>query len=310
MNSCKILVTGSNGFLGQTLQTSHAEINPKGKSFTFLSRAHLDLLNFTQVKAYLESEKFEVVINFASARVSGIAGDMNNYETYFENSAINKNIAQCSLLSGVDKFINIGSSSIYPPSNNPIPEEQLLMGDPDPGNLYYSLSKLSFTRFLAEVDKNKKLHYKSLIVPNLFGPGGGRSPDQSHLINAIFHKMKQFKKGEINEVEIWGNGKARREFLYARNVTDFIIEEVINNLENFPSVLNIGENEDYEILDYYNIIADLFSVEPRYKFLNDKPVGAMRKLLDSSLSLNLNWNPSIKTIKGIKKLYEYEKHLY
>ena len=69
-------------------------------------------------------------------------------------------------------------------------------------------------------------------------------------------------------------------------------------------------DEDFEVIEYYNIVAQILSIKPKYKYLRDRPTGAQKKLMDSSLSKKFNWLPKIRTIKGIEKLYEYEKNLY
>ena len=309
MSSCNILVTGGQGFLGKTLQRS-VHKNSIDKRFTFLSKKDVDLFNQDEVNSFFNDMNFDCVINLASSRISGISGEMNTYQTFLENNLINNNVFNSSLNTGIKNFINIGSSSIYPPSQDKITENNLFTGDPDPGNFYYSLSKLIFTRFLIEVDRRSDLHYKSLIVPNLFGPGGERSPERSHLINAILSKMHSFSKTPTKHIEIWGDGKARREFLYAQNLTDYLTDYAIDNIDVLPSIMNLGEDEDFEIIEYYNIVAKILSLEPRYEYLLDKPVGAKKKLMDSSLAKKFKWSPRINTIKGIEKLNEYEKNLY
>lgn len=309
MNSSKILVTGGQGFLGKTLQRSVKKLSNKNE-FKFLSRSEIDLLDINQINELFQDNNFHCVINLASSRISGISGEMNSYKTFIENNTINNNIFHASITSGIKKFINIGSSSIYPPNKIKIKEKAIFTGDPDPGNFFYSLSKLVFTRFLAEIDKDSELNYKSLIVPNLFGPDGEKSLDRAHLINSIFTKIYSFKKGLTKSVEVWGNGEARREFLYAENVADYLTDYAIDNIELLPSIMNIGEDQDFTVKEYYNIVADILSVEPKFVFLLNKPTGADKKLMDSSLSKEFNWSPKIKTIKGIKTLYENEKHLY
>ena len=192
MNSSKILVTGGQGFLGKILQKSVKKLNNKNQ-FKFLSRSEVDLLDVNQINKLFQDNNFDCVINLASSRISGITGEMNSYKTFIENNTINNNIFHASVNSGIKKFINIGSSSIYPPNKNKIEEKEIFKGDPDPGNFFYSLSKLVFTRFLAEIDKDTEINYKSLIVPNLFGPDGEKSIDKAHLINSIFTKMYSFK---------------------------------------------------------------------------------------------------------------------
>ncbi len=305
-----ILVTGSGGMLGSSLRAAVDSGTGQNKNFIFSTREDLDLLELDNIKNLLALKKVNCIIHLAS-EVSGIGGNNeNSFLTYFNNNLINNNVCQAALDLGIKKFINISSSSIYPPSEKPIEESAILKGDPDHGNTYYSLSKLLFTRFLVELNKDRSRHYISLIPPNLFGPNDRNDEKTSHLINAIFNKSIKALKNNEKIIEIWGDGLSRREFLYVQNLSDYICNFVIDNIDIMPSLLNVGCSEDFSILEYYEYITGIIGLEAEFTFNPKKPTGAKRKFLNSDKALAYNWNPSISTLEGIKKLYKYEKNRY
>ena len=305
-----VLVTGSAGMLGTSLKAAVDSKIDSSKDFIFTTKKDLNLLDLQKVKDFLISKEVDCVIHLAS-EVSGIAGNKEkSFSTFLNNNLINNNICEAALNTGIKKFINISSSSIYPPSEIPLKESSIMTGDPDHGNIYYSLSKLVFTRFLMELNKDSSRQFISLIPPNLFGPNDRNDEKTSHLINAIFNKSIKAKKNDERSIEIWGNGFSRREFLYVQNLSEYICDFVVDNINLMPSVLNVGCYEDFSIIEYYETIAEIIGIKPKYTFNQDKPSGAKRKLLNSKEALAYNWKPSISTKEGIKELYKYEKNRY
>ena len=305
-----VLITGSAGMLGTSLKVAVDSKVDSNNNFIFTTKKNLNLLDLQKVKNFLISNEVDCIIHLAS-EVSGIGGNKEkSFLTFLNNNLINNNICEAALSVGIKKFINISSSSIYSPSENPLKESSIMKGDPDHGNIYYSLSKLMFTRFLAELNKDPSRQFISLIPPNLFGPNDRNDEKTSHLINAIFNKTIKAKKNDEKSIEIWGDGFSRREFLYVQNLSEYICNYVVDNINLMPSLLNVGCYEDFSILEYYEFIAEIIGIEPKYIFNKDKPSGAKRKLLNSKEALAYNWNPSISTKEGIKELYKYEKNRY
>ena len=183
-----VLITGSAGMLGTSLKVAVDSKVDSNNNFIFTTKKNLNLLDLQKVKNFLISNEVDCIIHLAS-EVSGIGGNKEkSFLTFLNNNLINNNICEAALSVGIKKFINISSSSIYSPSENPLKESSIMKGDPDHGNIYYSLSKLMFTRFLAELNKDPSRQFISLIPPNLFGPNDRNDEKTSHLINAIFNK--------------------------------------------------------------------------------------------------------------------------
>ena len=298
-----ILLTGSNGMLGKSI----SQFLAKQKFRTFLhSRDVFDVKDQKKLSKYISEKKIDFIIHCASI-VTGIHGQKKyGHEILYENQLIDKSVITSALNNNVKNFIYISSSSIYPPSDYPLQEKDILTGEPDPGNFFYSTSKLMTTMVLKKIDKSFEFNYKTLVCPNLFGLNDRQDPNTSHLINAIFNKCLEFKKGKVKEIEIWGDGRAKREFLFSDNVSDYIATYCIGNISKLPSILNIGAGEDYSIKEYYEMICEILQIEKNFSFLTTMPSGANRKLMDISLSKKHSWEPKITLHEGLKVLWRRE----
>jgi GDP-L-fucose synthase len=151
---------------------------------------------------------------------------------------------------------------------------------------------------------DKNLNFKTLIPTNLYGPFDNFDPDSSHMIPGVIKRIHDSKLSNNNSIEIWGDGKARREFMYVEDFADFIYFS-IENFESIPSILNVGLGEDYSINEYYEIIANTIGFDGKFTFDLTKPVGMKRKLLDISNLRELGWKNTTSLKEGIEKTYNY-----
>lgn len=300
-----ILVTGSDGMMGRSLQLISKNST---ESFIFSNRSSLDLLNEKQVSIFFKQNKVDFIIHYANL-VTGIGNQKNLGSKAFSiNQLIDQNIINASLDCGISKFIFLSSSSMYSPSDNPIAEDKHFNGDPDKGNFYYALSKSVTTRFLKQIDKeNDDLSYKTLVAPNIFGLHDRKDNQTAHLINSIFNKIIDYKNNLIQEIEIWGDGSARREFIFSDNINYYLIDYVIDNIEYLPSVLNIGTKQDLSIKEYYELISSIVGVQPNFIYNEGMPTGAKRKLLESNLAYNAHdWSIKVSLKQALEECYKKE----
>ena len=151
---------------------------------------------------------------------------------------------------------------------------------------------------------DKNLNFKTLIPTNLYGPFDNFDPDSSHMIPGVIKRIHDSKLINNNSIEIWGDGKARREFMYVEDFADFIYFS-IENFEIIPPILNVGLGEDYSINEYYEIIANTIGFDGEFTFDLTKPVGMKRKLLDISNLRELGWKNTTSLKEGIEKTYNY-----
>ena len=301
-NEKRILITGSSGMLGKDLVKKI-----KYKVFT-PNRNKLNLFNYNKIKKYLKKNKINFVIHCA-AKVGGIQDNMNNQLEYLvENLNINKNIIMASYDSGIKNFMNIGSSCIYPKNiKKKISENFIFSGNFEPTNEGYAVSKFLSIKICYIISKKPGYNYKTLVPTNLYGPNDNYDLEKSHLLAAIIKKLSDAKKMRKKYVEIWGDGKARREFMFVSDLSNAILFS-LKNFKKIPNILNIGTGIDYTIENYYKKVSKIIYPNAKFYFNKNKPSGMRRKLLDVSVSKKLGWKAKVSLSDGIKKTYkEYKK---
>ena len=159
---------------------------------------------------------------------------------------------------------------------------------------------------LCEYIYNKKnLNYLNIIPCNLYGPHDNFNEIHSHMIPG-YKKIHDAKIKNTSKVEIWGDGKSKREFMYISDLIDLIII-VVRKLEKglkIPQTMNAGHNKDYSILEYYEKIAEVIGFG-QFSFDVSKPSGMPQKLVNSSISNDFGWKSETPLVTGLKKTYKY-----
>ncbi len=299
----RILITGSKGMLGKNLVS---KLNSK---IFAPNKKKLNLFSFTDTKKYIKKNKINFVIHCA-AKVGGIQDNVNHQLEYLvENLNLNKNIIMASYENGVKNFLNIGSSCIYPKNiKKKITENLMFKGDFEATNEGYAISKYLSIKLCKFISQKEGYNYKTLIPTNLYGPNDKYDTEKSHLLAAIIKKISNAKKNKNKYVEIWGDGKARREFMYVSDLSDAILFS-IRNFDRIPNILNIGTGIDYTVEAYYKKVAKIIYPKVKFYFNREKPSGMKRKLLDVSKSKKLGWSAKVSLNNGIKKtLKDYRKY--
>ncbi len=304
----KILVTGGNGMVGKNILT-HQE-SDKYKIIA-PTRKELNLINYKDVESYFLLNKPDIVIHAAGV-VGGIhANILNPVKFLVDNTDIGRNVLIAAKEANIKKMINLASSCMYPRfAKNPLIESLILQGELEPTNEGYALSKIYSTRLCEYISKeDSSFIYKSIIPCNLYGYFDKFDPNNSHMLPAVIKKIHEAKVQDLKTVEIWGNGKAQREFMFAEDLADFIYFAV-ENLEKLPQNTNVGLNKDYSINEYYKIISKVIGFKGDFTHNLSKPIGMKRKLIDSGAANKLGWKPKTSLEDGIKKTYEYYKKNY
>ena len=193
--------------------------HPLAKDFVFLAptSSDLDLCDFANTQDYFSKQSPEFVIHTAGL-VGGIQANMERPVDFLvKNVDLGRNVVMASRGAGVKKLLNLSSSCMYPRNaENPLTEDLILQGDLEPTNEGYALAKIFTMRLCEYLQKeDDSLQYKTFIPCNLYGRFDKFDPKHSHLIPAIIHKVHLAKIAGEDTVEIWGNGTARREFMYA-----------------------------------------------------------------------------------------------
>ncbi|WP_435189511.1 GDP-L-fucose synthase family protein [Pseudothioglobus sp. nBUS_23] len=308
----KIYVAGHNGMVGSSIcrQLSKESVN-------ILTRSHqeLDLTNQGKVSDFFTRESPDEVF-IAAGRVGGIlANSTFPADFLYQNLMIQTNIIDAAFKNGVKKLLFIGSSSIYPKlSKQPMQENLLLTGPLETSNEAYSIAKIAGIKMCESYNKqygeSHGLSYRSIIPTNLYGTGDNYHPKNSHVIPALIRKVHEAKV--MNQtLNVWGSGKAKREFLFVDDLASASI--FIMNLNNDTysksvdlncSHINVGYGGDMSIETLVNCIAEIVDFKGSIKFDKSQPEGVQRKFLDSSKLNHLGWNPKVSLVDGLRIAYD------
>lgn len=304
----KLLITGGGGMVGRNIRE-----HPLARDWTIIApdRRELDLADSARVHAYLERERPDAVIH-AAGRVGGIQANMANPVDFLvQNVDLGRNIILGARAAGVHRLVNIASSCMYPRgAKNPLAEHLLLTGELEPTNEGYALAKIFATRLCEYVRRESPtLQYKTLIPCNLYGRHDKFAPEHSHLLPAIIHKVHMAKSSGADTVDIWGDGTARREFMYAGDIADAALRAVVD-IESLPGEMNVGLGHDHSINEYYTTVADVIGWRGRFVHDLTKPVGMKQKLVSVERQSAWGWSPKTTLEQGIRLAYRYYTEEY
>lgn len=303
VSATKILVTGANGLVGHSIVESEAM-----QIHELLTPGHgeLDLLNYDRVREYLSQEKPDCIIH-AAGKVGGIAANCKApMEFLLANMDMGRNIIYGAFESGVKQFINLGSSCMYPrDSEMPLTEDMILKGELEPTNEGYALAKVMCARLCDYISRqHTEYRYKTLIPCNLYGRWDKFRTENAHMIPAVIHKLYQARQQGLDTVEIWGTGKARREFMYSGDLADCIAYS-LENFDRLPTYLNVGLGHDYTVDEYYEAIAKVVGYTGTFTHNTEKPEGMKRKLTHVGELSAFGWQASTSLADGLQKTFEF-----
>ncbi|BCR06707.1 GDP-L-fucose synthase [Desulfuromonas versatilis] len=269
-------------------------------------RNELDLLDFGSVERYLRANSPDLIIHCAGT-VGGIQANMREPVRFLlENLDMGRNLVWAAKNAEVKRLINLGSSCMYPrDAQNPLKEEMILRGELEPTNEGYALAKVTIARFCEYIGREDPgYQYKTLIPCNLYGPWDKFDPGHSHLIPAVIHKIYQAKIAGDEEVVIWGDGTARREFMYAPDLADCLVR-AMQHFDSLPGVMNVGLGRDYTINEYYRTVAQVIGFEGEFVHDLDKPVGMKQKLVDVERQMGWGWQAKTSLLDGVAQTFEF-----
>ena len=299
----KILITGANGMVGRNI----VEYN-NAQKYTLLTPSSkvLNLLDRKSVDVYLEVNVPNIVIHCAGI-VGGIQANMANPVKFLvDNTQMGLNIIMASKDAGIKKFINMSSSCMYPrEAVNPLGETLILKGELEPTNEGYALAKITSTRLCEYIHReDASFKYKTVIPCNLYGKYDKFDPKHSHMLPAVIKKIHEAKVNHKKTLDIWGDGTARREFMYVEDLADFIYY-ALENFAQMPQNINVGLGYDYTINEYYETIAKVIGFDGTFIHDLTKPIGMKQKLIDDAQLKVFGWKHQISIEDGIEKTYAY-----
>ena len=298
----KIYIAGHNGMVGSAIWRTLI-----AKGYTNLigvSSVELDLRNQQAVRDFISNEKPDVVID-AAARVGGILAN-NNYPYQFlmENLQIQNNLIDAALQGGIEKFIFLGSSCIYPRlAPQPLKEECLLTSDLEPTNEWYAIAKITGVKACQAIRKQFGKDYVSLMPTNLYGTHDNFDLNTSHVLPAMMRKFHEAKENHNAPVTLWGSGTPLREFLFVDDMAQAVVFALENKLPEY--LYNIGTGVDLTIKELAETIQKITGHQGEIIWDATKPDGTPRKLMDISKMHSLGWKHQIDLEQGIQLTYDW-----
>ena len=348
----KIYIAGHRGLVGSAIVNN---LISKGyTNLVFRTHAELDLTNQQAVEVFFENEKPEFVI-LAAAKVGGIvANNTYRADFIYENMMIQNNVIHQSYLHGVKKLLFLGSTCIYPKNaHQPMLENSLLTSTLEYTNEPYAIAKIAGIKMCESYNLQYGTNFISVMPTNLYGPNDNFDLEKSHVLPALIRKIhlgkclkennwekikKDLDKNPIEgidgsfseenilkilkkygvkegEIEVWGSGKPKREFLWSEDMADacvFLLEKrdfkdtfSTEDKEVKNTHINIGTGVDVSIKELAEQIKKCVGYKGGFNFDTTKPDGTMRKLTDVSKLHGLGWRHTVPFDKGVEKMYAW-----
>jgi GDP-L-fucose synthase len=279
----------------------------EAKGYTTLvgkTSQELDLRDQATVNAFYNLEKPDVVID-AAAKVGGILANNDfPYQFLMENMQIQNNLIDGAFKSGVEKFIFLGSSCIYPKfAKQPLKEEYLLTDSLEPTNEWYALAKISGVKACESIRKQYNKDYVSLMPTNLYGFNDNFDLKSSHVLPAMIRKFHEAKENNHSPVILWGSGTPMREFLFVDDLAAAVVYALENKLDEH--LYNVGSGKDVTIKELAKIIQKITGHKGDIIWDATKPDGTPRKLMDVSKMKAKGWQYTTTLEAGIQKTYTW-----
>jgi len=300
--SDNIYVAGHTGMVGSAI-VRHLKKNGY-QNLLLKTHRELDLTDQQATKSFFQQERPDYVF-IAAAKVGGIqANSMFPADFLYVNLMINANIIHAAHEVGVKKLLALGSSCIYPKfADQPIHEDALLDGKPEPTNEGYAIAKISALELVKFFHRQYGDPFISCMPTNIYGENDNFDLQGSHVIPAMIRKFHSAKMEGADSVTLWGTGSPLREFLYVDDLADACVFLMENYDED--EHINVGSGEEVSIKELAEMIKRSVGFEGDLIFDIDKPDGTPRKLLDTKKMLNMGWTYKVTLCEGIERSYQY-----
>jgi len=299
-----ILVTGAAGLVGSAI-VRRLSNEPDFRCLP-VTRNDCDLLDGEAVRRLMQNTKPDYVVG-AAALVGGIKANMAAPVRFLvDNLDMQKHLMLAASEAGVSKFVFLGSSCIYPRlAPQPMSETSLMTGPLEPTNESYAIAKLAGIQLARSISMEQDIQFSIPLPPNIYGPNDHFNFERAHVLSSLVRRFCDAVRDGSAEVNVWGSGLARREFMHSDDLADAIL--FLLRLNDAPFLVNVGVGHDVSIREVAELIKELTAFKGRITFDLTKPEGMPRKLLDNKHLEKLGWRPKISLRQGLESLIcEYQ----
>jgi GDP-L-fucose synthase len=303
----RVWVAGHRGMVGRALMRRLAR---EDCALLSVTRADCDLRRQAAVERWLGDARPDVVV-VAAATVGGILANATSPAAFlYDNLMIAANVVDAAHRVGVERLLFLGSSCIYPRlAPQPIKEEYLLDGQLEATNEWYAVAKIAGLKLCQAYRRQYGSDFISALPTNLYGPGDRFDLLTSHVVPALIAKMHAAKAARAAEVEIWGTGRPRREFLHVDDLADACVhllqvysDEAVHGSSPW---INVGCGVDLTVAELAEKVRAVVGFEGRLRYDAERPDGTPQKLLDVSRLTALGWRPRIPLDQGLAHTYRW-----
>ena len=301
LRSKRVWVAGHRGLVGSALVR---RLQSEGCEILTAPRDKVDLRAPDQIGRWMAEARPQAVF-VAAARVGGIyANDTRPAEFIYDNLIIQANVVEAARRIDVEKLMILGSSCIYPRlAPQPIPEDALLTGPLEPTNQWYAVAKIAGIKLAQAYRRQYGCDFISVMPTNLYGPGDNFDLTQSHVVPALMVKAHEAKRQRAPFLDIWGTGRAQREFLHVDDAADGMVYLMKTYSDELH--VNLGTGTEVSIADLAELICRVTDFRGQLRFDPSKPDGAPRKVLDVSRANQLGWRARVPLQQGLEETYRW-----
>lgn len=279
----RVLVTGGTGFLGKNIRDHLPRLLGEEYSVSLIGSEPYDLRCQQATRKALEYYNPDVIVH-AAGSVGGIGANQENPGKFmYDNLIMGANLIERARVRRVQKFVLLGTVCAYPKyTPTPFLESYLWEGYPEETNAPYGIAKKSLMKLLQTYGEQYGMRGANLIPVNMYGPHDHFNLTSSHVIPALILKFYNAMKNGHKEVDIWGTGRASREFLYAPDCVEAIAKAIKTDVSLDP--INIGTGQEISIMDLALEIIEQMGYEGVINWQSDKPDGQPRRCLNTHLA--------------------------